>query len=88
MNRCVVVLIVPTLIQMILTKGWRCGADGDIVECVEGLPDGARYVRGFYDAEKGLVGLVFEHESFKEVPWGGAMPEILPVITRKTAVKA
>jgi hypothetical protein len=35
-----------------------------------GLPEGAKFIRGWYDGEHNIFGLLYEHESFPETPDG------------------
>lgn len=62
-----------------MTKGWVAG-QGGIVErlvCTEGLPEGAQFRGMEYRAKwGGLFELVFEHDSFEDIPQGAVLPEI------------
>lgn len=72
---------IPFWLEMCVT-GWNVGKDA-YIECVEGLPAGAKYVRGWVDEQAQIVWLVVEHPSFESVLWGETIPELWPVL-RKT----
>jgi hypothetical protein len=61
-----------------MTEGYK--SDG--LECTEGLPEGAEFVRVVSDsgacghAKYGDAIMVFQHESFDDVPLGGTIPNI------------
>ncbi len=46
------------------------------VRCTEGLPEGAAFVRSYYNERKDMVTLVWEHPTFADVPEGGIVPEL------------
>ena len=79
MARLVAVPISLQFWQEICTQGWRVG-DGYVVECVEGLPEGAELVNSYYEGRRRTAYLVFHHPSFAEVPEGGILPEVHPVL--------
>ena len=68
-----VVYISRYLMQVILTEGWH--AD---VECIQGLPNTARYIRMVYDMERDLVGMVIEDDSFPPAIEGQPLETIKP----------
>lgn len=67
--------------QEIFTKGWKAG-NGEIVECIEGLPEGAVCKSVFYKQWPAMSDLapapdlifVFEHNDFDEVKPGAPIP--------------
>lgn len=68
------VLIANHMLFDMLTKGWVIG-DGSIIRCVEGIPQGAKFINSYFDVERDCACLVFEHQSFPNTPpW-----EILPI---------
>jgi hypothetical protein len=77
MNRYALVQIDLMLLQEIVTIGWNSNA-----ECIEGVPVGARLVRTYTDEQRGVAGLVFEHESFAEIRLGAEIPP-LEVVHRR-----
>ena len=75
--RQVVVMISPLMLADMTHVGWRIPNDRQHgVKCIEGLPVDAEYKRGFYDAERDLFGMVFEHESFALVQHGMTLPVV------------
>ncbi len=73
--------------QQIITTGWTVpGARANKIECVEGLPEGAKLAHIRYDqpldTPKGVVGVLiftFSHDSFDEVEDGDLIPTINPI---------
>lgn len=65
------------------TKGYKVGRFG-IVECTEGLPEGAELVNSWYDGEHNSVVFVFHHPSFVDVPEGGQCPFLVPIYDYRT----
>jgi hypothetical protein len=61
-----------------LTTGWS----GNI-ECVEGVPPGARFVRSYTSNDMSSSMLVFEHESFDNVKNGHEIPLLFPMMRKK-----
>jgi hypothetical protein len=61
-------LITTDFLQEIVTTGWKVGF-GEQVECVDGLPPSAKFVRSYYDPLRQCMVLVFEHESFDAKLW-------------------
>ena len=72
------------LLLEMMTKGWSV----EHCECIEGLPLGAEYIRGYTKqlcntVETPDVVLVFTHESFEPVSPGKEIPELTPVFQVK-----
>jgi hypothetical protein len=65
------------LVIEIMTEGWSV-LEKDVLrlECTEGLPSGATYIRQFYDARRDTVCLVFYHPSFVFIHRGMEIPRI------------
>lgn len=73
----VVAFVSPILLSEMMVVGWKIPNDGRYsIETIEGVPTDAKYLRGFYDSQSDLFGLVFEHESFAETQRGQALPNI------------
>ena len=67
--------------QEICTQGWKAADDIGIVECVEGLPEGAKFVGLHYERWNGkdivpTLVFLFEHPDFDNVPEGKKIPDI------------
>ena len=65
------------LLQEIMTKGWKVGLHGqtESLTCINGLPEGAIFRGGRYDFTGGpTFELLFEHESFDDIPAGCPIP--------------
>lgn len=81
--RWVLVMVNSEVLVEFLTKGWK----GDGVQCIEGLPAGAKLVSvRTYEYYPEHVTLIFEHESF--APTNGKeryLPILLPIYQRTTA---
>lgn len=60
------------LVQM-LTTGWSIG-DAQTITCIDGLPEGAKFIRAIYDILSDTESLVFEHESFEPIQQGQIIP--------------
>lgn len=58
----------PEFVTHIMTTGWHVGyaGEGDSIECVEGIPEGAKRVGQYYDEKTDEFVMVFEHESFDQ----------------------
>jgi hypothetical protein len=76
MRRCKVVVVQPE----ILTQ-WFTGGDIRRTTCLAGLPEGAAFVQGWYDAREKLFVLLYEHESFPGVPEGKPWPVLRVVFS-------
>ena len=63
------VVVTPEAFQRFCTRGVTSH-----VKCVEGLPLGAKPRYSYMDVKVDYVVLVFEHESFEEVPLGATIP--------------
>jgi hypothetical protein len=74
------VTISPLLIAEWLKTGWHI-PDYPVVaiECIEGLPKDAKYIRGAYDSMRDEFILIFEHPSFDAVLHGADIPIIRPM---------
>lgn len=70
--------ISSTLLFDMFTKGWESGP----IRCVDGLPKGARFINSYFDADKHVAFVVFEHESFADVAAGEIIPEIRVMFER------
>lgn len=78
------VMVSPELLAEMVTTGWTIPHDGRVeIKCTQGVPAGARYVRGFYDSARDEFGMIFEHESFEETTAGQALP-IIHVLLQET----
>ena len=68
------------LFQEWITKGFRIGGDSDrAIECIKGLPEGAKFIAAKYLQNGWPIGtlfLVFEHPSFPIIHAGGAIPRL------------
>jgi hypothetical protein len=53
-----------------------------MIECTEGLPEGARLVNLIYDHTRDVFELIVEHESFAPVPEGELLPRLDVTYTR------
>ena len=72
-----VVKVSPGLLAGMLEEG----AETRGFRCVEGLPAGAVFVRGYYDGMSNVFGLVFEHPDWEAVRDDGReMEELTPVL--------
>lgn len=69
-KRLVCVRVSQPFLIYLFTKGNKTSA----VECVEGLPEGAKFHNSYYEWESNSAYLVFSHESFAEVPDGEKLP--------------
>lgn len=64
--------ITPEALQGMLTKGWR----GDI-ECMQGLPDDAKFIYSYITYMPTIIHLVFEADSFDEIEQDHRLPSVL-----------
>jgi len=46
------------------------------IKCLQGIPEGTKFVRGFYDSQRNAYGAVFEHPDWEEVEEGAFLPTI------------
>lgn len=60
-------------LTQILTTGWSIG-DAQTITCIDGLPEGAKFIHAIYDVLSDTENLVFEHESFEPIPQGQMIP--------------
>jgi hypothetical protein len=58
--------------QDFCTVGTKHGA----FEVIEGLPEGAEFIRSWVDGPRGVVVMAFYHPSFKDVRLGEDVPRI------------
>ena len=75
-----IVSISGELFTEMITEGWQAGGTGEVVRCIEGLPEGAKYlgidaiddVVYQRDAEPRLfiVRLLYEHPDWPDTPVG------------------
>lgn len=76
-RRLGMVLITAQLLGSIFTRGWKSGGEHEVIECVEGLPPDAEFVRsGVYSEDTNVACLIFEHESFAPVEEGAPITQI------------
>ena len=68
-----------------MTTGWRTNQN-EYVECIEGLPQGAKCIRMDYDMVHDVAYLLVEHESFEPVHHGEVIPK-MHVAYRSTRLK-
>ena len=71
------VLMSPELLQGMLTTGWHVGKDRAI-ECIDGLPEGARFITAYYDYIRQVIALIFEHPDWPEIVPYSEPPIIMP----------
>lgn len=55
---------------------------GRMHECVEGLPEDAKFLRAWFEPSNDCFSLIFESESFEDVQVGCQVPEIQVAFTR------
>lgn len=73
----------PQILIELLAKGvTKPFHDGRAV-ITEGVPDGAKAVGAAYDSRTGSIVVVFEHDSFDEVPEFNVIPPFTPTIRRE-----
>lgn len=65
--------ISPHLLYALFTKG-----EARYIQCVEGLPDKARFIGEHYDIQRDVYYLVFEADEWEEVPFGQQLPTLMP----------
>jgi hypothetical protein len=66
------VAITHELLKHFITEGYGITS----VECTDGIPDDAEFVRSYSDDELGVVYLIYHHETFSDIPPGGKVPVI------------
>jgi hypothetical protein len=81
MRRLVRVAISDCLLQEWITQGYSIGHPDKIV-CEKGLPEGATLVNSYYDGQRGEAYLIYQHESFAEVPLAEKIPYFTPQFRR------
>lgn len=67
--------IMPEVMIEWMTTGWRASPT-EYVECVEGLPVGAKCIRFDYDLVSDVAYMLVEHESFELVQHGEVIPKM------------
>lgn len=73
-HRQVAVVFSPAAIKSISTVGIKSDF-GERQECTFGLPETAKFVRGYFDNIRQLMVFIFEDDSFDEVADGHLIPE-------------
>ena len=68
--RAVRVDISDELFQQWITQGNETAA----MVCTEGLPEGAEFVTSGFELGLGIAYMVFQHDSFEDVPLGEDLP--------------
>lgn len=69
-DRQKIVRVSLELLQATITSGWTLKND---VECIEGLPCGAKLLRSWTD--EGILYMVYSHPSFPAVDEGATIPD-------------
>lgn len=65
----------PDLLISIMTEGWKVpGKSGESIQCVKGLPEGAKFVKYEWGILNTLY-LVVEHDSFEPLAERQRPPE-------------
>lgn len=81
-----IIKIMPTLLVDMLTVGYTVGGKGEQITTVGGLPEGAKFLRVWHDANApgdGMIALLFEHDSWPEVAEGALYP-VIDVMFQRT----
>ena len=65
-----------TTISGILLKDMLTQGTISFRRCEKGIPEGAAFVRSYYNERFDVVTLVWEHPTFPEVPEGGIVSEL------------
>lgn len=81
-RRLIAVPVSVDFLTEMVTLGWQTRVDC-ITTCIRGLPIGATFVSSFFDNARFIAYLVFQHESFDEVPPGTMIPELWPLFETK-----
>lgn len=55
---------------------------GRVHECIEGLPEDAKFLRAWFEPSNDCFSLIFESESFEEVEEGNEIPIFMPEFKR------
>lgn len=66
------------LMSSVFLHDWMSVGPAYQVQCVEGLPNDARFVGMSYDYQRDLYGLCFESETWEPIPLGQMLPTINP----------
>lgn len=74
------VVINPELFCEMITTGW-CG---DGIECIDGLPEGAKIIRFGHDLPRDLYYFIVEHESFDLIPPFEQLPLMWITYSKRT----
>jgi len=72
-----IVLVSPEVIHELLVEGNKIPQAS--LEVISGIPEGAIFMRGFYDSQRDVFGLVYYHASF-ESDEGDKWPYGIPTI--------
>jgi hypothetical protein len=56
-------------------------------ECIEGLPEDAKFLRAWFDSSNDCFSLIFESESFEDIRVGEQIPELRTEFRRLTLPK-
>ncbi len=56
-----------------MTQGRTIG-DDRVIRCIDGVPEGTKFITGFFDYHTRLFELVFEHEDWPIVGPGCRLP--------------
>ena len=81
-RRLMAVPVTVCLIVDQVKQGWRLDC---IVECIEGIPKDAVYIRSFTDYMSETVYFVFYHPTFSPVPLDEEIPHSTIVVFRRTS---
>lgn len=65
--------ISPQLLYDLFTKG-----KPRYIQCIEGLPDNARFIGEHYDVQRDVYYLVFESDEWDAIPFGQQLPTLTP----------
>ncbi len=81
-NRYKRVIVTAEIVLEFCTQGHKWG-DGEILECIEGVPEGCKIIDIYGDAFlPRCIVLVLEHESFEPVKEGLHPPTFIPTLQR------
>lgn len=74
MKRQVVVKVSLDFLCEQMRQGWQAGGGNEVITCVDGLPADAQFVSVAVSGHN-MICLIFEHDSFAEVPDDAPLPE-------------
>lgn len=75
-----IVIISPDFLQEMITQGHTIGR-GDKIVTEYGLPEGARFLRAWYDGAEmpdGVIVMLFEHDLWSDTEEGQPFEVIMP----------